>query len=151
MIEGIAIKQLKTNADERGYLMEILRRDDEMFQTFGQAYVSLTYPGVVRAWHYHKKQNDNFAVVKGMAKVVLYDSREGSPTRGMVQDFFMGEANPILLRIPVGVLHGFKAIGVEPCLLLNFPTEPYDRAQPDEYRLPWNSPEVPYNWDIQMR
>jgi len=151
MIEGIAIKQLKANVDERGYLMEILRRDDEIFQTFGQAYVALTYPGVVRAWHYHKKQSDNFAVVKGMAKVVLYDSREGSPTKGMVQEFFMGEANPILLRIPVGVLHGYKAIGAEPCLLFNFPTEPYDRTQPDEYRLPWNSPEVPYNWDIQMR
>ncbi|MCL5074912.1 MAG: dTDP-4-dehydrorhamnose 3,5-epimerase family protein [Chloroflexi bacterium] len=149
MIEGIHIKQLKPNADERGALMEILRTDDEIFERFAQVYVSLNYPGVIRAWHYHKKQDDFFVVVKGMAKVVLYDAREGSPTKGEVQEFFLGERNNILLKIPIGVYHGYKTIGVEPSLLLNFPTELYNYEAPDEYRLPWNTDQIPYDWALK--
>lgn len=151
MIQGVEIKQLTAHADERGYLMEILRCGDEIFQRFGQVYVALNYPGVVRAWHYHKKQDDLFCCVKGMVKMALYDGREDSPTAGEVNEFFLGEENRILLRIPVGVLHGYKTIGLEPSLLLNFPTEPYDRAQPDEYRLPWDTPEIPYDWALKNR
>ena len=149
VIEGVQVKQLKPNADERGFLMEILRCDDDLFEKFGQVYVSLNYPGVVRAWHYHKKQNDFFVVVKGMIKVALYDSRDGSPTKGEVNEYFLGENNRVMLRIPVGVMHGYKTMGVEPSLLLNFPTEPYDRQQPDEYRLPWNTTEIPYDWSLK--
>ncbi len=149
MIDGVKIKELRPNADERGFLMEILRADDEVFERFGQVYVSLNYPGVIRAWHYHKKQNDFFVVVKGMAKVVLYDGREASPTRGEVNEYFLGERHNILLRVPIGVMHGYKTIGVEPSLLLNFPTQLYDRAAPDEYRVPYNSPDIPYNWDLR--
>lgn len=86
-----------------------------------------------------------------MAKVVLYDDREDSPTRGELQEFFIGEANPVLVKVPVAVLHGYKTVGNEPSLLVNFPTEPYSRAEPDEYRLPWNDERVPYSWEIQMR
>jgi len=143
------VKQLKINADERGSLMEILRSDEEIFDRFGQVYVSLNFPNVIRAWHWHERQLDFFAVVKGMAKVVLYDSREDSPTKGEVNEFFLGERNNILLKIPRRVIHGYKTIGVEPSLLLNFPTELYDRHSPDEYRLPWNSQEIPYNWDLK--
>jgi len=151
MIDGVRIKKLEPHADERGCLTEILRSDEEIFERFGQIYVSLNYPGVIRAWHYHKKQEDFWAVVKGMIKAVLYDAREGSPTRGEVQEVFMGEQNPILLRIPIGVLHGYKTIGVEPSLLINIPTRPYDRSEPDEYRLPYDSDEIPYDWAIKMR
>jgi len=151
MIDGVVIKKLHGNADERGCLTEILRSDDDIFEQFGQIYVSLNYPGVIRAWHYHKKQDDLWAVVKGMVKAVLYDSREGSPTYGEVQEVFLGEQNMILLKIPRGVIHGYKTIGVEPSLLLNIPTEPYNTAQPDEYRLPYNTDEIPYDWDIKMR
>ena len=150
MIEGVEIKQLTKHADERGYLMELLRCDDAIFRKFGQAYVSLNYPGVVRGWHYHKKQDDYFAVVKGMAKVALYDAREDSPTRGQVDEFFLGEQNNILLKIPVGVMHGYKTVGAEPSLLINFPSEPYDPQQPDEYRLPWDTDQIPYDWAIKM-
>jgi len=151
MIEGIQVKQLKRHADERGYLMEMLRIDFDEFQKFAQTYISMNYPGVIRAWHYHKKQDDLWAVIKGMVKAVLYDPREASPTRGEVQEVFLGEQNPILLRIPAGVIHGYKTIGVEPSLLLNVPTEPYDAAEPDEYRLPYDTDEIPYDWDIKMR
>ncbi|MDO8671482.1 MAG: dTDP-4-dehydrorhamnose 3,5-epimerase family protein [Dehalococcoidia bacterium] len=149
MIHGVVIKQLKVNADERGYLMEILREDDEIFERFGQVYVALNYPGVVRAWHYHKLQNDFFIVVKGMVKVALYDAREDSPTHRAIQEVFMGERNNVLLRIPVGVLHGYKTTGSEPSLLLNFPTKTYDSTHPDEYRLPWNTVEIPYDWSLK--
>lgn len=150
MIEGVEIKQLTKHADERGSLMELLRCDDAIFRKFGQAYVSLNYPGVVRGWHYHKKQDDHFAVVKGMAKVALYDAREGSSTQGEVDEFFLGEQNNILLKIPVGVMHGYKTVGAEPSLLINFPSEPYDPQEPDEYRLPWDTDQIPYDWAIKM-
>jgi dTDP-4-dehydrorhamnose 3,5-epimerase len=150
VIEGVEIKQLTKHADERGYLMELLRCDDAIFRKFGQAYVALNYPGVVRGWHYHKKQDDHFAVVKGMVKVALYDAREGSPTQGQVDEFFLGEQHSILLKIPVGVMHGYKTVGNEPSLLVNFPTEPYDPQEPDEYRLPWDTDQIPYDWDIKM-
>lgn len=151
MIQGVAIRRLEPRADERGSLMEILRSDDEIFEKFGQCYVALNYPGVIRAWHYHRLQTDLFCVVKGMAKVVLYDDRPDSPTRGELQEFFLGEQNGIVLRIPPGVLHGYKTIGVEPSLLLNFPTEAYNRDHPDEYRTPYDSPQVPYDWALQHR
>jgi len=146
MIEGVEVKQLVKHVDERGFLMELLRSDEPIFRKFGQAYVALNYPGVVRAWHWHRKQDDNFVVVSGMVKAALYDAREGSPTRGQVDEFFLGEDHNVLLKIPMGVMHGYKTEGSEPSLLINFPTEPYNQQEPDEYRLPSDTPEIPYNW-----
>jgi len=101
---------------------------------------------VVKAWHYHKVQTDHFCVVKGMMKVVLYDPREGSPTRGKINEFFLGEHRPILLRIPPLVFHGFKTVGLEEALLINIPTEPYRYDGPDEYRVPPHDNDIPYDW-----
>ncbi len=151
MIQGVEVKQLTRNADERGFLMELLRSDDPIFTKFGQCYVSMNYPGVVRAWHWHQKQDDFFVVVKGMTKVGLYDMREGSPTRGEVNEFCLGDNNNIVLKIPPGVAHGYKTVGVEPSLLVNFPSEVYNREEPDEHRLPWDSDEIPFNWDIEFK
>ncbi len=149
MIDGAVVKQLRVVPDERGYLMEMLRSDEPVFERFGQSYVTACYPGVVKGWHYHRKQTDHFVCVKGMAKVVLYDSREASPTNGQVQEFFMGERNPILLKIPPLVMHGFKAIGTETALIVNHPTEPYNYNEPDEFRVPWDSPDIPYDWSLK--
>jgi dTDP-4-dehydrorhamnose 3,5-epimerase len=150
MIDGVRIKQLKVMPDERGYVMEILRCDDDMYEKFGQTYITACYPGVIKGWHYHKVQADHFTCIIGMVKVALYDDRDGSPTRGETNEFFMGEKNNILLKIPRGVLHGFKAIGNETAVIVNVPTEPYNRENPDEYRVPYNSKDIPYDWDIQM-
>ena len=147
MIDGVQIKQLKVIPDERGRLMEILRHDDDLFEKFGQVYMTTAYPGVVKAWHYHKRQVDHFSVVKGMMKLVLYDDREGSPTRGDVNEFFMGIHNPILVKIPSGVYHGFKTIGEEEAIVINVPSEPYNRAQPDEFRVDPHKNDIPYEWD----
>lgn len=150
MIDGVEVKQLKTFADERGSLTEILRRDDPIFEGFGQCYFSMSYPGVIRGWHYHKKQTDYFTCVSGMIKVPLYDLREESPTHGEVNEFFIGDENRIVVKIPIGVLHGFKNVGVTPCILVNFPTTPYDPADPDEYRIPYDSSDIPYDWDLKF-
>src|SRR5918996_551547 len=84
-IDGVKTKALRLIPDERGWLLEILRSDEpDLFTSFGQVYVSATYPGVVKAWHYHKKQVDNFACVAGMVQLVLIDTRENSPTRGAI-------------------------------------------------------------------
>ena len=146
MIDGVIVKELKLIPDERGYLMEILRNDDDCFARFGQCYVTAAYSGVVKAWHYHTKQTDNFCVLSGMAKVVLYDGRRGSPTQGEVLELFSGEETRLLITIPPGVLHGFKNISTGVCQLLNIPTEVYDHAQPDEHRVDPHGGDVPYDW-----
>lgn len=150
MIEGVKTKKLRVIPDERGRLQEILRCDEEIFQKFGQVYVTTTYPGVVKGWHYHKIQTDNVAVVHGMVKLVLYDAREESPTKGEINEFFMGVHNPMLVQIPKGVYHGWKCISLEEAIVVNSPTEPYHYQEPDEHRIPFDSPDVPYDWGIKM-
>lgn len=147
MIDGVRIKTLKTIADERGWLFEILRCDEDIYQQFGQVYLTAVYPGVVKAWHCHEKQTDSFTVVSGMAKLVTADLRKGSPTHGEINEFFVGDQNRILVQIPPGVYHGIKGIGPEPALALNCPDRPYDHDNPDEIRLPHDSDAIDYDWN----
>ena len=146
LIEGVRTKALKVISDERGRLMEMLRADDELFEKFGQVYLTTAYPGAVKAWHYHETQVDHFVCVHGMMKVVLYDEREGSPTRGRVNEFFLGVHNPMLLRIPAGVYHGFKCVSEHEALIVNVPTEVYGYERPDEFRVDAHDPRIPYDW-----
>ena len=146
LIRDVKTKPLRQIPDERGWLLEVLRVDEtDLFTKFGQVYVSATYPGVVKAWHYHKEQTDNFACVAGMVKLVLVDTREDSPTRGLVNEFFLGTQNPTLVQVPKLVYHGWKCISLEPSLVVNIPDEPYNREQPDEYRLEPHGT-LPYDW-----
>ena len=149
MIDGVKVKKLKVIPDERGRLMEMLRSDDPLFIKFGQVYLSTTYPGVVKAWHYHKNQIDNIVAVKGMLKLVIYDPRENSSTKGEVVEFFIGEHNPVLIQIPNRLYHGWKCISESEALAINCPTEVYDYENPDEFRLPFDSDEIPYDWSLQ--
>ena len=149
MIDGVQVKRLKPIPDERGRLMEILRCDDPFFQKFGQVYMTTAYPGVVKAWHYHKIQTDHFCCVNGTMKVALYDDREGSPTHGEVNEFFLGEHNPILLVIPNGVYHGMKGVGTHEAIIINTPTEPYNVQEPDEFRLDPFDNDIPYDWELK--
>ena len=151
MISGVKTKLLKVIPDERGHLMEILRCDDEVFSQFGQVYVTTAYPGVVKGWHYHNKQDDNFAVVKGMIKLVLYDRRTDSATHGEINEFLIGEHRPMLVHIPQDVVHGFKGIGTEEAIIVNTVTKPYDYQQPDEFRIAPHSGEIPYDWSSKDR
>ncbi len=146
MIDGVWVKPLKLICDERGKLMEIFRKDDSGFVKFGQIYMTTAYPGVVKAWHYHKKQSDHFACLRGMMKLVLYDNRKGSPTRDRVSEFFLGDHQPLLVKIPPGVYHGFKCISSDEAIVINIPDELYDRKSPDEFRLPAHTKKIPYDW-----
>jgi len=134
MIDGVKVKKLKVVPDERGRLMEILRQDDDLFQKFGQVYMTTTYPGVVKAWHFHKIQTDNVACVQGMIKLALYDERHDSPTKGKVDEFYLGIHNPLLVQIPAGVYHGWMCVSQEEAIIVNIPTEVYVNKQPDESR-----------------
>ena len=146
LIRGVKTKKLRLIPDERGWLMEVLRSDDpEFFQKFGQVYVSATYPGVVKAWHYHKHQIDNFACITGMVKLVLVDTREDSPTKDVVNEFFLGTQNPTLVQVPNLVYHGWKCISTDTSTVVNVPTELYHYVDPDEYRLAPHGA-LPYNW-----
>ena len=147
-MEGVSVKNLKVVPDERGWLMEILRCDDKIFEKFGQVYITTAYPGVVKGWHYHKKQTDNFTCIRGMMKVVLYDGRENSSSNKTIMEMFIGERNPMLISVPPGVYHGFKAIGQETAYFLSIPTLPYNYQEPDEYRLPPDTKEIPYDWGL---
>tara|TARA_B100001123_G_C15306672_1_gene1022913 strand:+ start:2020 stop:2523 length:504 start_codon:yes stop_codon:yes gene_type:complete len=146
LIEGVQTKNLKVIPDERGWLMEILRSDDsDYFQKFGQVYLSATYPGAVKAWHYHKTQIDNFVCIAGMIKLVLIDTRKDSPTEGLTNEFFIGSLNPMLVQVPNLVYHGWKCISSETSRVINVSTELYDYENPDEYRLAPHG-ELPYDW-----
>ena len=147
MIEGVKVKKLKLIKDERGFLMEMLRSDDEIFKKFGQVYLTAVHPGYLKGWHYHKKQTDNFVCVKGKVRVGLYDKREGSKTKGNVQEFILGFDDPILLQIPPGVLHGFEAACDEDSYVVSIPTGVYNYKEPDEFRVDPFDNDIPFKWN----
>lgn len=146
LIHGARTKRLAVNSDERGRLMEMLRADDDLWIAPKQIYMTTAYPGVVKAWHFHKLQTDHFVCVAGMMKVVLYDGRECSPTRGAVNEFFIGEHNPLLVQIPPLVHHGFKCVSDREALVVNTVTETYNYSDPDEFRLDPHGNDIPYDW-----
>jgi dTDP-4-dehydrorhamnose 3,5-epimerase len=145
-IHGVRARPLRIIPDERGWLMEILRADDpDLFLGFGQVYVTATYPGVVKAWHYHRAQTDNLACVAGMVKLALVDRRPGSPTEGAIDEFVIGALNPMLVQVPALVCHGWKCLGDVTALVVNTPTVPYRRDDPDEFRIAPHGV-IPYDW-----
>ncbi len=147
MIEGVHIRALKQIPDERGKVMHMLRCDDPWFEKFGEIYFSAVYPGVIKGWHLHRRMTLNYAVVAGMIKLVLYDDREGSPTRREVVELFTGEDNYALITIPPGIWNGVKGIGVKPAIVANCASEPHD---PEEIvRLDPLSEEIPYDWTLK--
>jgi dTDP-4-dehydrorhamnose 3,5-epimerase len=149
MIHDVKKIPLVRYADDRGYLVEILRRDDPHYVGFGQIYVSYLRKGVIKAWHKHQKQTDHFYVVSGTSKIGLYDDREGSPSKGVAMQVILGEAGEnVLLCIPPGVWHGQMSLS-EVTYLVNIPSEPYDRNHPDEIRA--GVSEFPDVWTIKNR
>lgn len=146
MIEGVKVKQLKVIPDNRGRLMEILRNDDEIFEKFGQVYVTTAFPGVVKAWHYHKKQDDHFVCLNGKIKLALYDARDNSKTNGRIDEFILSFDDPFMVKIPKMVYHGFKGIADVESMVMNVPTMPYNRSQPDEFRVDAYENDIPYDW-----
>lgn len=144
MIDGVEINQLNIIPDERGMILKMLRNDDPVFKEFGEIYFSVIFPGVVKGWHIHKKMTLNYAVVNGLIKLVLYDARDASPTKGEVQEIFLGRENYKLVTIPPMVWNGFKGIGTESAIVANCATLPHD---PDEIeRMDPFENDIPYDW-----
>lgn len=147
MIKGVEIHPLKQIPDERGKVMHMLRRDDPWFSEFGEIYFSVVFPGAIKAWHLHKRMTLNYAVPSGRIKLVLYDDRDDSPTRGELQEIFTGEDGYALVSVPPGVWNGFKGIGSAPAIVANCATIPHD---PDEIvRMDPFSEKIPYRWDLR--
>ena len=149
MIDGVIVTPLWQIPDERGKVMHMLRSDAPHFRAFGEIYFSCVYPGAVKAWHIHRRMTLNYAVPHGRIKFVLYDDRDGSPTRGEVQELFLGPENYCLVTVPPMVWNGFKGIGDEMAIVANCASIPHD---PDEIgrRDPADSA-IPYDWQIRHR
>lgn len=146
-IHDVRVTPLRRIPDERGAVLHMLREDSPVFERFGEIYFSLVYPGVIKAWHIHQRMTLNYAIPVGMVKLVCYDDREGSPTRGSVQELHVGELNYALVTIPPMIWNGFKGEGVAPALVANCATVPHD---PDEIeRIPPFGGEIPYEWDLR--
>lgn len=149
MIEGVKITPLRQILDERGKIMHMMRREDTLFEKFGEIYFSCVYPGAIKGWHIHKEMVLNYAVPHGNIKFVLYDDREASPTRGELQELFLGPDNYNLVTVPPMVWNGFKGIGnemsiVANCSSISHRTDEIDRLDPFD-------PLIPYDWGIKHR
>ena len=148
-IQGVQTKKLMWRKDDRGRLMEILRCNDEIFKGFGQVYVTVVLPEVVKAWHYHTKQEDSFVALAGKIRLGLYDAREGSPTKGKTAEYFLSPDDPCVVVIPRGVFHGFECVGDTEAMVMNVPNMPFDREHPDEFRLDPFKNDIPFKWNAK--
>jgi dTDP-4-dehydrorhamnose 3,5-epimerase len=147
MIDGVKVIPLRKIVDERGKIMHMLKATDPHFIRFGEIYFSTAWPGTVKAWHIHQTMTVNNAVLSGHAKLVMYDLRESSPTKGELMEVYLGEDNHCLVQIPPGIANGYKAYGDKEVILANCGTEPHD---PNEMlRLPPFTDKIPYDWALK--
>ncbi|MGA7172036.1 MAG: dTDP-4-dehydrorhamnose 3,5-epimerase family protein [Candidatus Dormiibacterota bacterium] len=162
-IEGVMVKSFQLHTDSRGFFLEQLKRGDRddqgrpflPEQNFAQMSRSVAYarggnpPELIKAFHWHKRQWDYWDIVQGNARVVLVDLRSESPTKGMTQVIIAGENSPKMIAIPPLVAHGYQVLNLQDVLLCYYVTEPYDQADPDEGRIPWNDPRIAFDWSIE--
>lgn len=147
VIDGVKIVPLRQIIDERGKVMHMLKATDPHFIAFGEIYFSTAWPGTIKGWHIHRSMTVNNAVVSGRAKLVMYDMRDDSPTKGEIQEVFIGEDNYALVQIPPGIANGYKAYGDKPAILANCATEPHD---PEEIvRIDPFTSDIPYDWMLR--
>jgi dTDP-4-dehydrorhamnose 3,5-epimerase len=149
MIDGVKITPLRQILDERGKVMHMLRADAPGFEGFGEIYFSTVFPGAIKGWHIHARMTLNYAVPHGRIKFVLYDERDRSPTKGEIQEIFMGPDNYVLVTVPPLVWNGFKGIGTEMALVANCASIPHDPTEIDR-RDPFDA-SIPYDWSLKHR
>ncbi|MDO8513877.1 MAG: dTDP-4-dehydrorhamnose 3,5-epimerase family protein [bacterium] len=156
MIDGVKIKELKVWEDKPdlkqdikpGVLMEVLRDDDNLMSKFGQSNFTIAHTGTIKAFHWHKYQDDLWFLASGKAAIVLYDQRKDSLTHGQTDVIYGGTDDYKLVLIPVGVVHGYKVLSKEPCLLFYHVTKAYDSTNPDEERIDPYDKEIGFDWDL---
>jgi len=147
VIDGVEIIPLRQIPDERGKVMHMLRADAPHFEEFGEIYFSVVEVGAIKAWHLHERMTINYAVPHGRIKLVVYDDREASPTKGELEEIFLGEANYSLVTVPPFVWNGFKGIGEHAAIVANCATIPHDPGE--IVRLDPFSDKIPYDWAIK--
>lgn len=150
-IKGVILKQVKKYCDDRGFLAEVIKKGESTFVDVQQTTVTETFPGTIKAFHYHKKQTDVWFVARGMAQVVLFDLREKSETYKETNVFYLGENNPLLILIPPMVAHGYRVLGNKSVLLFYHADQLYDPKNPDEKRIDFDSPTIGFNWNTRNR
>ncbi len=149
MIEGVGIRPLLQIPDERGKVMRMLRATDPDFQEFGEVYFSVVLPGAIKGWHLHRRMIINYAVPFGRIKLVLFDDRSDSPTRGQLQEIFLGPDAYQLVTVPPFVWNGFKGYGSTEAIVCNCASIVHD---PDEIeRLDPFTDRIPYDWSLKHR
>lgn len=148
-IDGVVVEELKTMPDDRGFFREIFRTKESGLDSVAQLSATMSYPGVIKAFHYHSKQDDLWYCAKGMIQSVLFDQRAESTTKGMTQVIPMGEHRPVTLFIPHGVVHGYKVLGNEPAWLVYATTRVYDPQ--DEFRLAHDDENIGFDWTVKPR
>lgn len=151
MIEGVRVKDIGFYADDRGFLCEILRSDENFIDKFCQITMSITFPGVIKAFHYHKKQDDCWFFPSGNVQVVLYDLRENSKTYKKIQVIYTGEKCLKVILIPHGVAHGYRVLGNNPATIIYVTNECYNKEEPDEYRIPYDDKAIGFDWNTHFR
>ena len=144
MIDGVQIVPLRRIPDERGCVHHMLKRTDPHFQEFGEIYFSSIYPGVVKGWHLHSRMTINYSCIVGNIKLVLFDEREASKTRGEVQVVYLGQKNPVLVCVPPGIWNGFMNVDVIESVVANCATIPHDPSEVT--RLDPHHNHIPYEW-----
>lgn len=149
MIEGVIVTKLKQIFDERGKVMHMLRNDQNIFSKFGEIYFSHTHPNVVKAWHYHKEMTLNYAVIIGQIKLVLYDDRKDSPTKGNLMELYSSPENYNLITVPPKIWNGFKTVGSKSAMLANCSDIPHDDSE--VLRKDFKDSSIPYNWNIKIK
>jgi dTDP-4-dehydrorhamnose 3,5-epimerase len=151
-IHGLVFRPTRPVPHEDGHLAEVARADWAEFlaRPISQVHITTTLPGRVRAWGLHRRSADRLFVVSGLVRFAVFDDREGSETRGQVNELLVSETAPGLLIIPPGLHHGWKIIGDTPSVIINMPERMYDYEQPDALDLPWDSQaaraQIPYVW-----
>ncbi len=145
--DGVTVHDVANIVTRNGLTTEIWRADWNTAPAPPQQAIFITLrPGVVSAWHRHARQLDQLFVVGGAVKLVLFDPRDGSSTRGQVFELFLDRARPCLVTVPPSIWHGFQPLGNEPVSIVNFFSAMYDHADPDEFRMPLDSPDIPYRF-----
>ena len=147
MIDGVQVIPLRRIPDERGTIFHMLRRTDPHFIEFGEIYFSTVYQGVVKGWHRHREMTLNYACISGRVKLVLYDDREGSTTRGELMEIFLVPDNYSLVIIPPEVWNGFKGMSPEPAIIANCCTHSHDPSRSS--RLDPFDNHIPYDWSVR--
>lgn len=151
ILEGVKIKKIKRFSDDRGFFSEIIKEGEETFRPIKQTSYTETYPGVIKAFHWHRKQYDVWFPIKGSIQVVLYDLRKDSSTFKQTQVIYAGEDNPLLILIPPGVAHGYRVLGSQRAGLFYHTSEAYNSDQPDEERISFDDIQVAFDWQTKNK